>query len=237
VSDLHQLLEVQAHDTLADQLAHRKANLPERAELAAIQARRQAVVETIATRTTERSQLGVAQDRLEVDIATARDRVKAVESTLYGGSVSNPRELQALQDEIASLNRRVGLLEDEELAIMEQLEPVDAALAEATDEEVRLGAEVERLGMAVTIAEAELEQQLEANLVTRTEQAAQVPGPLLAEYESIRAQSGGIAVAALTAGQCGGCHMRLSSMELDRVKKQPADAIVHCEECGRLLVR
>ena len=67
--------------------------------------------------------------------------------------------------------------------------------------------------------------------------AGAVPAPLLAEYEQLRSTSMGIAVSALTGGQCGGCHMRLSAVELDRIKKQPADAVIHCEDCGRLLVR
>lgn len=64
-----------------------------------------------------------------------------------------------------------------------------------------------------------------------------VPETLAAEYEKIRSTSGGVAVAQLVGGQCGGCHIRLAAMELDRVKHLPPDALVHCEECGRLLVR
>jgi predicted nucleic acid-binding Zn-ribbon protein len=61
---------------------------------------------------------------------------------------------------------------------------------------------------------------------------------LVAEYEALRRQLGGVAVAPLTdSGACGGCHLVLSAMERDRIKKLPDDARVTCEECGRLLVR
>ena len=45
------------------------------------------------------------------------------------------------------------------------------------------------------------------------------------------------AAAKLEAGSCRGCHLQLSAVELDRIRKLPADAIVHCVECGRILVR
>lgn len=237
MTDLQQLLEVQHHDTLADQLRHRRSALIERAELATATLQRANAEQAAEAVATNRAGLAASQDRLETDITHARDRIKAVESKLYGGTVSSPRDLQALQDEIASLQRRVGLLEDDELAIMEQLEPIEAALAHETAEVTRLTAEIDRLESAVTAAEAEVDVELASNEAKRGASLSGVPPALLAEYEQIRIRSGGIAVAALVGGQCGGCHMRLSSMELDRVKKQPPDAVIHCEECGRLLVR
>lgn len=237
MSSLHQLLDLQQHDTLADQLRHRRASLPERTELVDARAQRTAAEQARATQKAARDALGAAQDRLETDISAARDRMKAVDATMYGGGITNARELQALQDEIASLKRRVTLLEDEELEVMEQLEPVDAAIAAADADAERLAADIERLEAAITTAEAEIDVELAANAGERATSAALVADPLLAEYEQLRSTSMGIAVAALVGGQCGGCHMRLSAVELDRIKKQPVDAIIHCEDCGRLLVR
>jgi uncharacterized protein len=237
MTDLDQLLEVQRFDTGADQLRHRRVSLPERPELVATHGLRAAAEQRGAKATADRQVLAAGQDRLERDITQARDRIKTVEGTMYGGTVSNPRELQALQDEVGSLQRRVTLLEDEEIAVMEQLEPIDAAISAEAAEVERLGGEIIRLEAAITAAEAEVDVELETNRAAREASAAAVPEPLMVEYEAIRSQSGGVAVAALTAGQCGGCHMRLSSMELDRIKKQPADAVIHCEDCGRLLVR
>jgi hypothetical protein len=237
MTGLHQLLDVQGLDTGADQLRHRRTSLPERTSLATAHADHDAVERRAAAIAAERSVLGAEQERLERDIGQARDRIKTVEGTMYGGSVSNPRELQALQDEVASLQRRVSLLEDEELAVMEQIEPLDADAAREAAEAERLVGEMVRLEADITAAEAEIDVELEANRAARAVSVVGIPEPLMTEYEDLRARSGGVAVAALTAGQCGGCHIRLSSVELDRVKKQPEDAIIHCEECGRLLVR
>jgi len=237
VSDLEQLLEVQGHDTRADQIRHQRATLPERAALAAAEADLARIVAAWAPADARRQELASEQRRLEDDVASTRARIANADTALYSGSTSNPRELQALQDEIASLTRRVSLLEDEELAVMEQLEPVEGDLSAKARERDRLEGEIERLRAAVTAGEAELDVALDAEAEQRRVAAEVVPDGLLTEYERIRARSAGVGVARLVAGQCGGCHLRLSAVELDRIKKQPVDTVVHCDECGRLLVR
>ena len=67
--------------------------------------------------------------------------------------------------------------------------------------------------------------------------AAEVPPDLIARYEQLRTKLGGTGAARLVGGSCGGCHLQLPAMELDRVKKAPPDAIIYCDQCGRILVR
>jgi predicted nucleic acid-binding Zn-ribbon protein len=233
---LERLLEVQRHDTRADQIRHRRANLPERTALAEREADREQAERELRTTTARRDELQAEQDRIEGEVAKAKERIAAADGKLYGGATSNPRELQALQDEVASLGRRVGLLEDSELEVMEQLEPVDAAVVTEQARLDSLGGEIESLRVQVTAAETELDVELGDVDAQRAEAVGAVPAELLDEYERIRARSGGIGVAPLTGGQCGGCHIKLSAVELDRIKKLPTDAVVHCDECGRLLV-
>jgi predicted nucleic acid-binding Zn-ribbon protein len=64
-----------------------------------------------------------------------------------------------------------------------------------------------------------------------------VPAELLAEYERLRKALGGIGVARLNGNRCEGCHLTLSAMDVDRIRHEPDDVLIHCEECGRLLLR
>ena len=64
-----------------------------------------------------------------------------------------------------------------------------------------------------------------------------MPDDLLADYERIRGTRAGIGIARLEHGTCQGCHIKLSAVELDRIKGLPDDARITCEECGRILVR
>ena len=231
------LLAVQDHDTHLDQLAHRHTNMSQRAELDGVMAQITKVGVRVGEVEAERHALTKAQQRLEDDIASINDKASQHDKTLYGGTVSNPRELQSLQDEIASLKRRVSQLEDQELELMEQIEPLDAELARLSAERVALD---ERGGaLRAEIAEAEVAIEAE-QAVVRSERAslmASVEPELQAEYDELRPQLGGVAIARFVGGSCGGCHLSLSAVEVDRIKRLPHEEPVHCEECGRLLAR
>ena len=231
------LLSVQEHDTRADQLAHRAQNLPARAELAAVNEQISAVDRDLAVVDSRRGELSRSQQRLEDEIASLTERANQAEKQLYSGTVSAPRELQALQDDVASIRRRISQIEDDELEIMELTEPVDAQHSQLTAERGRLDGEAMRITADLAEAEAEIEAELATVQAERAEAAAAVPEDLWPEYDRLRAQLGGVAIARLAGSTCQGCHLALSAVEIDRIRKLGTDETVHCEECGRLLVR
>jgi predicted nucleic acid-binding Zn-ribbon protein len=231
------LLTVQQHDTHADQLVHRIATLPARDALAQLVAQAEAVDRRLATTDARRGELSRSQQRLEDEIASLGERANQAEKQLYSGAITNPRELQALQDDVASIRRRVGQLEDEELEVMELTEPVDAERAELTGERERLDAERARTEAELAASEAELQAELATVRAEREAAAGKVDDELWPEYDALRAQLGGVAIARLAGSTCQGCHLALSAVEIDRIRKLGVDEAVHCEECGRLLVR
>ena len=231
------LLAVQGHDTKADQLAHRAETLPARDELVAVGDQLASVERTLASVETRRAELSRSQQRLEDEVASLTERANQAEKQLYSGSVTAPRELQALQDDVASIRRRIGQIEDDELEIMELAEPVDAERAQLAAEKDRLEGESRRITAELAEAEAEIEAELAAVRQQRADAAAAVPGDLWPEYDRLRAQLGGVAIARLAGSTCQGCHLALPAVEVDRIRKLGVDDTVHCEECGRLLVR
>jgi hypothetical protein len=231
------LLAVQEHDTRTDQLNHRIETLPVRSDLAQLEDDVRAVDDQLADAQRRRDELGRSQQRLEDEIASLTERANQAEKQLYSGAVTNPRELQALQDDVASIRRRIGQLEDDELEIMELVEPVDAERTQLTGERERLEAEGARLRAALDEAESELAAQLAAVQAERVAAATEVPDELWPEYDKLRARFGGVGIARLVGSTCQGCHLALPAVEVDRIRKLPLDEAVHCEECGRLLVR
>jgi predicted nucleic acid-binding Zn-ribbon protein len=184
-----------------------------------------------------RDDLSRGQQRLEDEIASLNARATQAESQLYSGAVTNPRELQALQDDVASIRRRIVHLEDDELEIMEQSEPVDAEWARLGADRERIETETNRLTDDLVRAEAEITGEIAAVREEREKEAAGVPSELWDEYDKLRARHDGIAIARLVGTTCQGCYLRLSAVEIDRIRRLDADESVHCEECGRLLVR
>jgi predicted nucleic acid-binding Zn-ribbon protein len=237
MSDFEALLGAQDLDVRADQLAHRRANLPERQELNELLESRKAAVAESETIEGQRDTLARDQKRLEDEAASVEAKAEDHNAKVYSGDVTSPRELTAMQDEIASLKRRQTVIEDQVLELMEQIEPLTEDLARRAGAMEELDARAAELEAAVTAAEAEIAAE-QAQVGEERERAVQVIAPdLLAEYESLRNQLGGVGAAKLNGSTCMGCHLTLSAIEVDRIKKQPSDAIIHCEECGRILVR
>jgi predicted nucleic acid-binding Zn-ribbon protein len=145
--------------------------------------------------------------------------------------------LLALQEEIAALGRRQRSLEDKQLELMEEAEPVEAELESFAGERDELDAVAVNLTADLAEEEAEIDAALAVLTSKRFDAAIPVAPPLLEEYEKLRVRHDGIAVARLVGGRCGGCHLMLSAVEVDRIKRLGPDEIAHCEECGRLLVR
>jgi uncharacterized protein len=231
------LLVVQGHDTRADQLTHRLGTLPERAKLVEVGTQVAELDGRLAAVEERRGELSRSQQRLEDEVASLTERANQAEKQLYSGAVSNPRELQALQDDIASIRRRIGQIEDQELEIMELSEPVDAELATLQAERERLAGETQQVTAALAEAEAAIEVDLAEARDERAAAAASVPEDLWPEYDELRSQLGGVAIARLVGATCQGCHLALSAVEVDRIRKLSPEEKVHCEECGRLLVR
>lgn len=233
---LEALLEVQAHDTRLDQLRHQLAGLPERTQRDDAATAVGAVEGRIATVTAERDELARQQKRIDDEVELLKEKRTGFDQKLYGGTVSNPRELQDLQDEIDSLSRRITQLEDDELEVMEQVEPVDAQLGDLAAELEAARAALVEAEVRYATAASELEAAIAAEEEVRGTAVAPVPADLLAQYERLRSGLGGVGIARLVGSQCGGCHLGLSAMEVARIRKLPAGEIVHCEECGRILV-
>lgn len=233
-----QLLIVQENDTAADQLHHKRAALPARSEVAELEATIAAIDAQVAEIDTRLGELDRSQKRLEDEVSLVEEKISHENATLYSGNVKAAKELQALQDEIESLTRRQRSLEDDELDIMEAREPVDAMKSEQLERRGVAASRLAEVAEVLATEEAEVDGELAAVLAAREEAVSTIDDEaLLREYQRSRTQLGGVAIAKLVGSTCGGCHLMLSAVELDKIRKLPSDARVTCEECGRLLVR
>jgi uncharacterized protein len=231
------LLEVQDHDTAIDQLRHRRSALPEQAELAAVESRLVGLESRAAQVQSARDELGVRQAALEEQIEASRGRRSELEKRMYGGQVSAARDLQAMDEEVKHLNHRISELEDHEIEIMEELEPIDGELQIIEVDRDVQQSDRDRLRSAIADTVVRIDADIEGQSGARVAAAATVPADLLARYERLRKQLAGTGAARLVAGSCSGCHLTLPAMEVDRIRKAPPEEVITCDQCGRILVR
>jgi predicted nucleic acid-binding Zn-ribbon protein len=230
------LLDLQAIDIALTQLAHKRKVLPEHKQL-------EELARELSKMEDDRVRAQVTVDdldrditRYERDIEQVRTRKDKDQQRLDAGT-GPARELEALQHELETLNRRQGELEDAELELMEQREAAQSAVDEVvgrltTTRETRERAEQTRDEALTALAKDE-----EFRQSGRKPLAADLPADLIALYDRIRESSGGIGAALLRSGRCEGCRLELAGQEKATVRASAPDEVVRCENCRRILVR
>ena len=217
-------------------LLHRRSHLPERKRLDEVLAEMATIERDGAEATVRRDDLSRRQHELDAELSDVERRLGEVDARMRSGAVTASRELQAMADQVESMKRRRSTLEDADLEVMEQVEPVEAEVQALQDRWALLDREASELRTVVADLEASVNQELAAVLAARQEAADAVAPELLSTYERLRQRMGGVGAAALVGASCGGCHLALSAGEVDRIRHAPPDEVITCPQCGRILV-
>lgn len=236
-ADLTRLLRLQKEDTRLQEITARIAHFeagPDvaraRQALASLEERQQ----TVAGKLQDARLLA---SRREGEADQHHKERQRLEARLYGGEIVSTNEVEKMQNQIAHLQELAAAAEEEALLAMESMEELtadEADLAEKAAQAAReLAAEEERQEQELAAAR-ETAQAVQAQRDSAA--AAIVDETLLRQYERMlgRSGTGGLAVAPVQRGACGGCDVSLSVGLLNRVKKM--DALYNCEHCGRGLV-
>lgn len=229
------LLELQAADTMADQLRHRRAALPEREQLQATKndlIRWDQALQTIRKRLDELT--GVIED------AERRSQaIDAKKARLQGQlkTVIAPREAEALQAEIAALDRERSGLDDVELEALEEQSRLDDERRALLAQEEPLREAFLRADAVLSAAQTDIDGELDRIAARLQGLRDAVDKKLLRQYDRLR-KNHVVAAASLVGSRCDGCHLDLSAAEVDEVRDVAARAggVAECPHCGRLLV-
>ncbi|MFF0340345.1 zinc ribbon domain-containing protein [Kribbella sp. NPDC004875] len=231
------MLDLQDLDLQLDVVAHKRAALPEHQALKDLAAEKSVVDRELVTADTEVSDLQREQKKADSDVEQVRQRRARNQQRLDSGQVTSPRDLENLQHEIGSLDRRISDLEDAELEVMEKLEAAEVVQADLRGRAETFAGRQTELETSRDAALKELDEQRAEIRAKRAAVAAELPEALIAQYQRLREHNGGIGAAALVGKRCMGCRMELAPSDLTAIKAAPADAVLRCEECGRILVR
>jgi predicted nucleic acid-binding Zn-ribbon protein len=231
------LLDVQALDLRTDQLRHQRANLPELAEIAELRASRTALDNSARDARIVVDDLSAEQAKVDADVEQVRARRVRDRDRMDSGAITNPKDLERMQHELASLERRIGTLEDEELEVMARLEDAQKDLAAFTEQVAAADQRIAALEVSRDEKQAEIDATLAQVTNERAAAAEGMPEDLMALYDKLRTQKGAIGAAALHQRRCTGCQLSIDASELARIKSAPTDEVLRCEECSRILVR
>jgi len=172
--------------------------------------------------------------RLTDDIET---REGAVQNRLYSGAVTNPRELEAIQEEQALLSRQKAEAEDTLLEHMVAAEELQDALTR-TQEAVTVLDErrIQRLPH-LRQQEQALSAEVDALDQRRAGMLPQIPPQMLSTYETLRVSRGGQSVSKIEQSRgmdiCGVCRVALPRSDTEKLRS--GDSLVLCNNCRRIL--
>ena len=169
----------------------------------------------------------------QLEAETHRERSAQLDSQLYGGALTNPRDLESLEQE-ASQARELAKKWDAQVLELSLNEEEAQARCQALEKEL---AETQA---AWGLREAELKKhigRLDAERESiggkRGSLAATLESSALQRYEGLRRAKGGLAVAKMERGLCQGCRMALPTQQQQRVRN--GHQTVLCSTCGRIL--
>ena len=211
--------------------------MPELAEIAELERTRGALGDRLRDAQIQVDDLNAEQSKVDADVEQVKTRRARDRDRMDKGLVTNPKDLERLQHELVSLERRITSLEDDELEVMERLEEAQNALESLTSQLQAADARLAELTKTRDEKLAAIDDQLAQAERERTPTADGLPADLVTLYDRLRDQKGGVGAAAIRARACGGCQLTLDNAELAVIRNAPEDEVIRCEECQRILVR
>jgi uncharacterized protein len=224
------LFQLQKIDTRIDALSKR---LNEIDRIRNDNSSRKQIEDTLTAINKTSSQQKMNYDAIEEKVHSKKLKIEQSESSLYGGLVKNPKELQDLQTEIKLLKQSVATLEDDQLQQLVDLESTEAQVnsieKSLKDFDAKLAVEFS----AFFAEEADKKIEKEKLLQERKAVLDQVNPEFLSTYQALRKAKNGIAVAAIEDGSCQVCGSTLTPADCQTAKSQ--SHMGTCSSCGRIL--
>lgn len=231
----HLLAKLAELDAEVSRAEHRKKNLAEQKVVEEVQARHREANDRLAALQLALADIDVQVAKYETEIDGVRQREDRDRALLAGGTV-DPKQLNDLQHELETLQRRQSSLEDAQLEIMERREE----LAADQDRELAgidaLQTELADAQRASDDAHAELTQLTEKSATRRAELTSGIDEALVTLYERQRAR-GGVGAGLLQGRRCGACRIEIDRGEIARITAADDDEVLRCPECAAILLR
>ena len=178
-------------------------------------------------------QAGTALKQSEAEVEKQNIKIKQTESSLYSGSVHNPKELQDLQLDVASLKKHLGTLEERELEAMIRAEETEQGLQSAMDKLAGVQTRLKDQNSDLANESDALNKDLERLGSERTAITNALDEQAIKTYEQLRRQKRGMAVTILSDNACSACGTTFTASQEQSIHS--ASQLYYCPTCGRIV--
>lgn len=173
------------------------------------------------------------QKHEEWEIKDITMAIDSISRKLYGGEVTNPREIENMRYRLDTLETTKRKLEDDVIGLMEKSEALESEIARVNLEITQKETEVSKLRDKRDSEIEDISAKLTSMTEARGKLQVQISDSLLKKYEQLSKDRGGHVVAPIRGNICGGCYVALPSSII--ILAKPNNRVVRCENCGRIL--
>ncbi len=235
MTGLEKLHRLQQLDREIRSLREELEGHPLREELDSLQQEERALSAEMERLRGEYERLRKRQEKVEAEIRSLEEKLKREEEKLYGGTVSNPKELRGLQAEVKSLRKKMDNLETQAIEDMERLDELRVPLEEIESRHRELSSRVDEKRRALLEEENRVNGELARLRQERDSLREGIEGELLEIYDKLMETKQGLAVVTVVEGVCQGCRVELPGKEYDRFLR--SEGLFRCPNCRRILVK
>jgi uncharacterized protein len=169
----------------------------------------------------------------EADVEKQRIKIEQTEASLYGGKVHNPKELQDLQKDVASLKRHIETLEERQLEGMIAAETTEKELRTAKTDLERVQSNLKEQHKDLALESETLRKHFERLHSERQAVVTDIAGQALNVYDQLRKQKRGLAITTIADNSCEACGTTLTPSQQQTARS--TSHLFHCPTCGRIL--
>lgn len=235
-TDQLELLTLLGYDQRESALRHKRESHPAHAVVREFAGRAQDLQRAAVKQSAVISDAGREVARIEAEIARVRERRQRQQGRIDANQVPL-RDISAMQHEIAQIDRRLGELEDDQLAAEERVESARSAQRAMEEESAAIMADIEEHKAQFLADTAATDDELRQVIRARRELVARLDAGLVEEYEDAKRRNGVLAVIEVRDGVGIGVGADLSPLELDRIMRTPADEVYRTEDTQQIVVR
>jgi len=227
------LIELQKIDIDIDKEEKKKRSLPLMIE--GITKEIQGLKGSLKNKNEDYKNLQIKLKRKELDLAEKSNKINKHQEDLYGGKISDIKELKQIQKVIANYQEEKDSIEEDVLDLMEEMEDLDKSIGHL-DEDLKVKEEeFKKRKEEVDLARLAIEKNMSSLNIKKEEILSKITdNRLLKEYELLRKEKGGKAIMEVDGSICPGCYLDLPSDVIYQLKKNRK--IIICPNCSRILI-
>jgi hypothetical protein len=227
------LLELQKIDIDIDEEEKKKRNLPLMIE--GINKEIQGLKDSLKNKNENYKNLQIKLKRIELDLTEKSNKISKHQEDLYGGKITDIKELKQIQKVIAHYKKDKDSIEEKILDLMEEMEDINKSINNFSEnleeKEKQFKKRKEEIDSAMLVIENNINS---LNINRKGILSKLTDARLLKEYERLRKEKGGKAIIKVDGSVCPGCYLDLPSDAIYQLKKNRK--MIICPNCSRILI-